>query len=453
MERIGKEILDYIKQYKLILPGETIGVAVSGGVDSMSLLHFLHNHKDVLDCNVVAITVDHMLRGENSLGDALFVKNWCKENGIYCHKYSVDAGKIATERRIGVEQAAREVRYNVFDNLIKENIIDKIALAHHISDQAETVLMHLLRGAGLNGAGGMEPMRDNVYIRPFLNATKDDIVRYASINYIEYVEDETNNQTKYNRNFLRNVIMPQLKQRWEGVEQNLINFAASCREDNEFILSYAQCGGTIKENNFVKVPIVYFHYHPSVINRILFESLDSLNSAKNIERKHIDMVKELALNENGKKVNLPNGIVVQKEYDYITLFRNERQLVAQVYPFKSGIFNFADLAEIKVRRTKDLKLKEDALLIDADKLPKNAVWRTRKNGDKFTKFGGGTKPLRSFFIDKKIPNRLRDLIPVLAVDDEVYCVAGIEISNKVRVTDSTKSVYVISKKEIQKNKL
>lgn len=446
-----KEVLEFIKQNKLILPGETIGVAVSGGVDSMSLLHFLHNNKDTLDCQIVAITVDHMLRGENSLGDANFVKHWCKENGIYCQKYSVDAGKIASERRVGVEQGAREARYGVFENLIKENVVDKIALAHHISDQAETILMHLLRGAGLNGAGGMEPIRDNVYIRPFLNVSKDDIVRYASMNYIEYVEDETNAESKYNRNFLRNVIMPQLKQRWEGVEQNLINFAQSCREDNDFILSYVQHGGTIKEKNFVKIPLVYFHYHSSVINRIVFECLDVLNSAKDIERKHIELVKELALSENGKKINLPNGIIVQKEYDYITLFRNERNIIAGIYPFKVGTLNFANIAEIKVKRTKNLNLVEGSLLMDADKVPKNAVWRTRKNGDKFTKFGGGTKPLRSFYIDKKIPNRIRDLIPVLAVNDEIYCIAGVEISDKVKVDKFTKQAFVVTKTDIKQN--
>ena len=222
------EILNLIKEKNMIKPGEVIGVAVSGGVDSMSLLHFLHQNSEALDCQVVAITVDHMLRGDNSVGDALFVKNWCKENGIMCYKYSTDAGKLSAEKNIGIEQAAREARYSVFDNLLKENVVDKIALAHHISDQAETIFMHILRGAGLNGASGMEYVRDNVYIRPFLKTNKDDIIRYASRNYIEYVEDETNAESTYNRNFLRNVIFPQLKKRWEGFEQNLITFAKSC---------------------------------------------------------------------------------------------------------------------------------------------------------------------------------------------------------------------------------
>ena len=443
------EVLNLIKQKKMIKPGETIGVAVSGGVDSMSLLHFLNEHKEVLDCQVVAITVDHMLRGAESLDDALFVKNWCRENGIYCHKVSVDAGKLAEEKNIGIEQAAREARYGVFDSLLKDNVVDKIALAHHLSDQAETILLHILRGAGLNGASGMELIRDNVYIRPFLNVEKDDLVRYASRNYIEYVEDSTNFESKYNRNFLRNVILPQLKQRWAGVEQNLVNFSVSCKEDNDFILSHVNCGGVIQEDNLVKIPLLYFHYKPSVINRIIFECLEKLKVTKDIERKHIELIKDLAIGENGKKINLPNDIIVQKEYDYITIFKNEKFVIVQQYPFAVGKTNFGGVVEINVKRTKKLERPENALIMDANLIPKDAVWRTRQNKDSFTKFGSGTKPLKSYFIDKKIPNRLRDYIPVLAVGNEILCVLGYEISDKVKITEETKMAYVLTKKDLE----
>ena len=445
------EVLNLIKQKKMIKPGETIGVAVSGGVDSMSLLHFLNDNKEILDCQVVAITVDHMLRGEESLDDALFVKNWCRENGIYCHKFSVDAGRLAKEKNIGIEQAAREARYGVFENLIKENVVDKIALAHHLADQAETILLHILRGAGLNGACGMEFIRDDVYIRPFLSVSKDDLVRYASRNYIEYVEDHTNYESKYNRNFLRNVILPQLKQRWEGVEQNLINFSLSCKEDNDFILSHVNCRGVIEDKNLVKVPLLYFHYKSSVINRILFECFEKLNVTKDIERKHIELIKDLAAGENGKKINLPNEIIVQKEYDYVTIFKNEKTVIVQQYPFVVGKTNFAGLQEITVKRSKKLEKQNNALVMDASLIPERAVWRTRKNGDSFTKFGSGKKALKNFFIDKKVPNRVRDFIPVLAVGSEILCVLGYEISESVKITENTKMVYVVTNKEI-KNK-
>lgn len=445
-----KEVIDLIKAKKLIKPGETIGVATSGGVDSMSLLHFLNEHKEGFDCQVVAITVDHMIRGDRSLGDSMFVKNWCRENKIYCHKFSVDAVKVANEKNLGIEEAAREARYGVFDNLIKENIVDKIALAHHIADQAETVLLHILRGSGLNGACGMEEIRDDIFIRPFLHIDKDDIVRYAGRNYIEYVEDETNKETKYNRNFLRNIILPELKKRWQGVEQNLVSFAHACREDNNFILSHVSHSGVIVDKNLVKIPLIYFHYHASVINRIIFDSLKEIGVFKDIERKHIDLIKELYDAQNGKKISLPSNLIAQREYDYITIYKIEKVVVAQTYPFEVGKTNFAGLYNIDVKRTKNLELKKDSLLMDAKKIPETAIWRTRKNGDVFAKFGSGAKALKNFFIDKKIPNRVRDFIPVLADGKNILCVLGHEISDTVKITDETKMAYMVSFKEIKK---
>lgn len=445
-----KQVIELIKAKKLIKPGETIGVAVSGGVDSMSLLHFLNAHKEDFDCQVVAITVDHMIRGDRSLGDSMFVKNWCRENRIYCHKFSVDAVRVANEKNLGIEEAARDARYGVFDNLIKENIVDKIALAHHIADQAETVLLHILRGSGLNGACGMEEIRDDIFIRPFLHVDKDDIIRYASRNYIEYVEDETNKESKYNRNFLRNVILPELKKRWEGVEQNLVSFAHACREDNTFILSHVSHSGVITEKNLVKIPLVYFHYHASVINRIIFDSLKEIGVFKDIERKHIDLIKELSESQNGKKINLPCNLIAQKEYDYVTLYKIEKQIVAETYPFNVGKTNFAGLYNIDVKRTKKLEVQKDALIMDTKKIPETAIWRTRKNGDVFAKFGSGAKALKNFFIDKKVPNRVRDFIPVLADGKNILCVLGYEISDTVKVTEDTKMAYIVKSKQIKK---
>lgn len=442
-----KEVLEFIKSKKLILPGETIGVAVSGGVDSMSLLHFLNANKEELDCNVVAITVDHLLRGENSAGDATFVKTWCKENGVYCHKFSVDAGAIAKQKNMTIEEAAREGRYNIFNNLINENVVDKIALAHHVSDQVETILLHLFRGAGLNGAVGMTEVRDGMFIRPFLNTTKEDIVRYAAKNYIEHVDDETNVNNAFNRNYLRNVVIPKLQQRWEGLEQNILNFANSCREDNEYILSHVNTNGIILDGNVAKIPLIYFHYDNSVINRIIFFTLKQLNAVKDIEKKHIDLIKDITKLDNGKKVNLPNNLVAQKEYDYITIYKVDKKTITQEFPFKVGKINFDNLYEISVKKTSKIDLPKNALMVDASLIPSTAVWRTRKSGDSFTKFGGGTKSLKNYLVDKKVPNRIRSLIPILANNKEVLCVSNYEISDKVKVTNNTKQAYLITIKE------
>lgn len=446
-----KEVYEVIKKTKMFHAGDVVGVAVSGGADSMALLHFLFENKDNLDISVMAITVDHMLRGEKSMGDALFVRTWCKEHGIPCLVFTVDAGRIASERNVGIEDGARQARYEVFERLLKENKVDKIALAHHRGDQAETILMHILRGAGLSGAGGMEYVRNN-YVRPFLDVSKDDIVRYCGTNFVEYVEDETNSDITYNRNYLRNVVIPELKKRWEGAENNIVQFGKSCREDNEYILSHTSHDGIIIMGDMAKVPLIYFHYAKSVSSRIIFDALSKINVTKDIERKHIDMIFDLAESENGKKINLPNGLVAQREYDYITLYKTQKKIISEVFALKTGKTDFAGIYEISVKRTNKLEPRENALMIDAKKVPEDAVWRVRKAGDSFTKFGGGTKTLKNYLIDKKIPLRVRETLPVLASGNEILCILGVEISDKVKLDEETKFAYVISGKAIPNKK-
>ena len=438
------EILNLIKEKKLIEPGQTVGVAVSGGIDSMSLLYFLKNYSKELKCRVVAITVDHMLRGERSLGDAIFVKNWCRENDIICYKYSVDVKTMAEKQKLTTEEAARIARYDVFNKLLSEGTVDKIALAHHMSDQAETILLHLLRGSGLNGACGMDFVRDDNFIRPFLNTTKDEIVNYCSINNIEHIEDETNNENKYNRNYLRNVILPALKRRWPTVEQSLVNFGKCCKEDNDFILNNISHGGVIFEDNLVKIPVLYFHYDSSVINRIIFDALQKLGATKDIEKKHIELIRSMFDSENGKKINLPNDLICQKEYDYIALYVKKNEGQNKQVGFSFGSIKFDDKRKIIVKKVKvDGQMQDGELYFDFDKLPKDCVFRTRQNGDRFTKFGGGTKSLKNYFIDKKIPSRIRNEVPVLASKNDVLIVLGVEISEKIKVDENTKNKCTI----------
>ena len=444
-----KEVYEVIKKVRMFNAGDVVGVAVSGGADSMALLHFLFENKDNLDISVMAITVDHMLRGEKSMGDALFVRTWCKEHGVPCLVFTVDAGRIASERNIGVEDGARQARYEVFERLLKENKVDKIALAHHKGDQAETILMHILRGAGLSGAGGMDYVRNN-YVRPFLDISKDDIVRYCGANFVEYVEDETNSDITYNRNYLRNIVIPELKKRWEGAENNIVQFGKCCKEDNEYILSHTSHDGIIIMNDTAKIPLIYFHYAKSVSSRIVFDALSKINVTKDIERKHIDMIFDLVEGENGKKINLPNGLVAQKEYDYITLYKTQKKIISEVFPIKTGKTDFAGIYEISVKRTNKLESRENTLMIDAKKVPENSVWRVRKAGDSFTKFGGGTKTLKNYLIDKKIPLRVRETLPVLASGNEILCILGVEISDKVKLDKDTKFAYIISGKPILK---
>lgn len=437
---------EFIKNNNLLKSGEVIGVGCSGGSDSLALLHYLANNQEKFDIEVVAIHVDHEIR-ENSCLDADFVKEKAKELGVRFYKFRVDAPKIAKEKGISLETAAREARYGVFQTLLRKGIVDKIALAHHISDQAETILMHLFRGSGVGGAKGMAPISERVYIRPFLNQTKDDILQYLAENHLDYCEDETNDDVSYNRNFVRNEIMKKIKTRWPNAEQAIVNFAKTVKEDDDYINKQIDADAIITEGKVVKIPTSYFLYDRAIVSRIIFKAVKSIGINQDIERKHIEAITELALNyENGKKLYLPFEAIAIKEYDYVTIYNRHKEEIKFNQELKCGEFDVPNFGKLIIRRVKDFEISEGQLLIDYRKVPKGSVWRFRQDGDVFTKFGGGTKKLKSYLIDKKIPTRLRDYIPVLAFENEIYVIAGIEISEKVKV-ENVPTAYIVEVKK------
>ena len=312
------EILDFIKANKLVKKGDVVGVGVSGGVDSMCLLHYLNSVKDILDIDVVGIHINHGIR-EESYDEAKFVLDKCKEIGVRVYKFTIDSNKIAKEKKVSLETGAREGRYGVFEALVKKDIVDKIALAHHMSDQAETILMHLFRGAGIKGAKGMEPIRDGIYIRPMLNISKEEILEYASLNNIEYVEDASNNDNSYSRNYMRNVVMKDILARWPNAIEAINNFSRTVCEDDDYIDANIDLNSLVVDDKVVQLPCSVFRLHSAVYSRLVFKALSIIGVKKDIERKHIEIIKDLALNlDNGKKVKLPLDVSVRKEYGFLS---------------------------------------------------------------------------------------------------------------------------------------
>lgn len=433
---------EFITKNKLFKRGEIIGVGCSGGSDSIALLHYLASNQEKFDIEVVAIHVDHEIR-ENSYIDADFVKEKAKELGVRYYKFRVDAPKIAREKGLSLETAARQARYGVFKSLLQKGLVDKIALAHHMSDQAETILMHIFRGSGVAGAKGMSPISDKVYVRPFLNTPKDDIYQYLAENHLDYCEDVTNEDTTYNRNFVRNVIMKNIVSRWPNAIEAIVNFGQAIADDDEFVNKQIYAEAIINEDKLVRIPLSYFLFDNAIVTRIIFRAVKSIGITQDIEKRHIDLIKKLALNgENGKKLSLPFEVVAIKEYDYLTIMNNHKEKVNFEAPFKCGEFDLPNGEKLIVKRVKDYALKEGQLIIDYRKVPKDAIWRFRREGDMFTKFGGGTKKLKSYLIDKKIPARLRDILPVLADENQIYAIAGVEISDLAKV-ENVPTAYLI----------
>lgn len=437
MEKIYKTIVEN----NLIKKGETIGVAVSGGQDSMALLHYLASLQSELDFEIVAIHVDHSLR-ETSAQDALFVINYCKKNHIRAYKFKVDVKKLAEENGSSIETAAREARYGVFQSLVARGIVDKVALAHHAQDQAETILLHLFRGAGISGARGMEIEKQKIYIRPMLSVGKEEIIRYVTDNEIPFVEDETNSMDTFQRNFIRNKILPLVTSRFPGAISALNSFAQACKEDDDYINSQVVTDAlTVEGPKTVKIPCAYFLNPQPLSTRLVFKALEMIGVYKDVERRHIELIKELALGgQNGSKLKLPMQVSVFKEYDYITLTNEQKERKILNVKFRCGSFEVENFGKVTVKRVEP---KVEGLVLDAKKLPKEASWRFRREGDYITKFGGGTQKLKTYLSQKKIPLRQRDFVPVLAEGSEVFVVAGYGISDKVRIDEKTKQAYQI----------
>lgn len=432
----------FIAENNLFKSGEIIGVGCSGGSDSMALLHFLAKNQEKYDIEAVAIHVDHGIR-ENSYLDADFVKEKAKQLGVRFYKFRVDAPKIAKEKSISIETAARDARYGVFRALLKKGVVDKIALAHHMLDQAETILMHIFRGSGVAGARGMSPISENVFIRPLLSTQKQEIYDYLDRNHIEFVEDETNEDMGYSRNFVRNRIMKDILSRWSGAACAIVNFGKAVQDDDDYINSQIHTDAFIVEDRSVKIPLSYFLYPNAISSRIVFRAFNAIGINTDVEKKHIDMIKELArAGENGKRLNLPFDIIAVKEYDYLTIYNRHEEKPVLDLPFKCGEFDLPNGKKLIVKRVKDFNLTAGQLVLDYRKVPKEAFWRFREDGDVFTKFGGGTKKLKSFLIDKKVPSRLRDQLPLLVVGNEVLAIAGVEISEKVKV-ENVPTAYMI----------
>lgn len=440
-----KSIEKTIKKYELIQKGDKVGVAVSGGKDSMCLLHYLNSISKTLGFECVAITVDHSLR-ETSAQDAFFVVNYCNKNNIKVFSYKVDAKRLSQEKGLTIEAAARECRFRIFKALINKKVVNKIALGHHMQDQAETILLHIFRGSGLTGASGMDVVRDGVYLRPLLNTSKSEIMAYINTNDIPYVDDETNSDNDFSRNYIRNMIMPLIRNRWKNADSAICTFGELCKLDDDYIYSTLDDRGVVVEGaGVVKIPLNYFSYPIAAINRILRKALKGIGIISDIERKHLKIINSLALEaENGARITLPNKLSVIKEYNYITITNKNFTPEPKTWALERGKIDIPNFGVIDASVTRKLDIQNYSHVIDYNSVPKNAIWRYRKDGDVFEKFGGGTKSLSDYLIDQKIPARLRKYIPVLASGNEILVIAGVEISNKVKITEKTKTAWAIN---------
>lgn len=395
----------FIRRYNMLQPGDTVICAVSGGADSMALLFAMYLLREKLEVTLEAAHFNHGLRGEESDRDEAFVRAFCQrfEIPLHCGRGQVSAGQK------GLEAAAREARYGFL-----ETLPGKIATAHTADDNAETVLMHLVRGTGLKGLGGITPVRGKL-IRPMLGLTRQEVLDFLEEYHVAYVTDSTNETDGFLRNRLRHRVMPLLKEENPRIAENLSAMALKLRQDEQALSTLA--GQTL-------LPVSQLREQPAAIQSRQLAAFLERSGVKEPESAHIELIRSLIYSENpSARAQFPGGITITRNYDELTV-------LAPVQDWES--------LELPVPGTVTLhgyritaKTAEPGAGIAVQ--PKGKmILRPRREGDTI-RLPGGTKTLKKLFIDKKIPAGIRAAVPVLADDAGVLAVCGIGI-NLDRVT-------------------
>ncbi len=424
--------------------GKRVCVAISGGVDSTALLHYLKSKEKEVGFSLSAVHCEHGIRGEESLLDQAFVQELCKEWNVPLFLFSENCPERAKREKTSLETAARDFRLESYALLIKENKADFIATAHHLSDEAETVLFRLARGTSLSGVKGMEE-KSGYLLRPFLDWTKKEILSYAKENSLSYRTDSTNFQTDATRNKLRLNVFPALEEAVGGASVNLARFARYAAEDDALL--YEQSEALLTRSNLGKT-LVKFSEQKPLFRRACLMAMKELGIEKDYTAAHLESVFSLQQSEKGARICLPQGVIAQKTEKGIEFFLQESEALLPPAPKTEKPFGLDGFDggryAVNVSATPQNETEWKTLRIDRDKLPKTAVFRFRKEGDEIKSFGG-SKSLKKFFNEKKIPAKERAFLPLIAEKDgkEVFAVCGVEISERVKITNETQSVLYI----------
>lgn len=397
------KLLSFLRANGMGNPGERVICAVSGGADSMALLHGMYLLQEKLGITVEAAHFNHKLRGAESDRDEAFVRDFCAEREIPLHVGSarVEAGEK------GLEAAAREARYAFLQSLP-----GIIATAHTADDNAETLLMHLVRGTGLKGLGGITPKTDRL-IRPMLAVTRQEVLAFLAAQNIPYVTDSSNETDDFLRNRIRHHVMPLLKAENPSLAENLSATALRLRQDAQ----------TLDTMTVVTNEIAVLRQMPPALQNRALQKLLLDYGVKEPEAAHVEQLRKLAFSENPSAYGIFHGVPIGRAYDRLVRMEVLPPLEEVVIPYP-GEITIGELG-IKVICAKELT--------DGDpvQIHGTLILRSRREGDTI-RLPGGTKTLKKLMIDRKIPAAQRSRVPVLADDMGVVAVMGIGIDQNHR---------------------
>jgi tRNA(Ile)-lysidine synthase len=472
---------------KLIQTGDRIVLGFSGGADSVALLYLLNelSNKQMIFFELFPIYIHHGLR-KNADEDIRICEHHCNALGLPLMVQHVNVLEYCKTQRVSEEDGARILRYMALHRYLLEKNGNKIAVAHHKDDQAETLLYRFMRGTGLLGLKGMEVFSENQYqdllIRPLLSTSKHEIMEYIGHKGLPYANDETNHLMSYQRNKIRHQLLTQIKNDFNpNIIDTLYRAGLVFGDENDYmeleadkIYKRVSCSKELMDKDYegsegghvnVIDGEVLMREHTAIIRRVLRKAIEKLvGTTKNLEYIHIERILDLMSHQSGKKVEVYKGLTVIKEYNRLVFFYNTNMIIEEFVheldriPDK-GYIQKADLWYTVVnegptkykdsfKNTKNLYTK----WFDYDKIKANLVLRTRRPGDIIhIDSEGHSKKIKKFFIDEKIPLSLRNQLPLLASGNHILWVPGYRVNPIYEATeDSSEIIRVELTKEDNK---
>jgi len=417
----------------MLTRGDGVIVGLSGGADSVVLLSVLKSLKKEMGLRIFAVHINHNLRN-TAMRDEKFVRHLCEEADIPLCVYNADVKGLANAEKLSTEEAGRKLRYQYLHQELTKQNAQKIAMGHHACDNAETVLLNLFRGAGLKGLCGIPPVNGNV-IRPLIEASRKAVETYAHENNLRFITDETNLESDYSRNYIRNKIIPVIAEHFgDGATATMARNAIEMRADEEYLSNAAAealdalVSGISRQENSAdsahcSLPINALLSHPPAIStRIIRNAIATLrgNSAlKDIQSSHIHSILDIAQGQSGRQASLP-GFTARREYTSLILQITDK--IPPALTCESDNLLLSSNTPVKFQSQQiTLTLQPPTeyqpgctKAFNYDNVNNALEIRTRRPGDKITLEGVGTKKLQDYFSDTKTPKAIRDRIPLLA---------------------------------------
>jgi len=306
------KVIDTIKKFNLIQSGDKIVLGVSGGPDSISMLNILNEIKEQFKFEIYVAHINHMIR-EEAEDDEIYVQNYCKKNNIEFYVKRIDVQQFANTNKIGTEEAGRNIRYEFFEEVMQEVGANKIGIAHNKNDKIETIIMNLIRGSGISGLKGIEPIRDNKYIRPLIECERQEIEQYCEKNNLNPRIDKTNFENDYTRNKIRNIVIPYIQKEFNpNIIQTMDRLSQVATEESDYINKQTDeiYQKLLVEQNTKQIVLRLkeFNKQEKVIkNRIVLKAIkEVMGSTERIEKIHIEDIIKLCDNNIGNKFLTPN---------------------------------------------------------------------------------------------------------------------------------------------------